>query len=158
MKPLYSKFSDSGWTAKNNTTYLVECLPIDELWPCVERTLNLYGKPFLDNLKNDISVDGMHFPILVVDVTRKELIVRKRQHGNNIRELPFDRFDRNTPNSVHLSIKHKVIWGGCQRYYAAKDLGYTHIDCARIPALNTARKLQAQMRAPYQKKYYSRTS
>jgi len=150
MKKLYSKFHKSGWTAKNGVTYPVRCLSLKTLWPWGKPTHELYGKPFLENLKQDILSNGLHFPTLCISVSRKILKVKKRQMPDRLNDLPFD------PETANLEINQYVIRGGCQRYYVAAELGYTHIDCAIIPDLNTAYTLQRQMRKPFQKKYYSR--
>lgn len=129
--------------------YPVRVLPIDEIYISCPKTESLRGRPFFKNLKEDIERDGMHFPLLVSDPTKKELMEKKIKYKRRMTDLPQweDLGDEDT-------YKQWTVWGGSQRIRAAIDLGYTHIDCAIIPSLEEARTLQGKMRAPYMKRYY----
>lgn len=151
-KELRSKFHESGWTALDGTHYEVRCLPLDKLWPYIGPTETLHRKPFLENLTHDIEADGLYFPVLCISISRKKLVAiareAKQERGKKLSPLPFD------AKTDDLSLDQYVIRGGCQRYHAAKNLGYTHIDCAMIPDFLTARRLQGQMREPFKERYY----
>ena len=144
-KILKSKFSDTKLWDK----YPVKALPIKDIYISCPKTMKLRGKPFFENLKEDISRDGLHFPILVADPTRSELRQKKKRYKARMAPLPEwnDGVDENT-------IRHWTVWGGSQRIRVAIELEYTHIDCAIIPTLDECRKLQGKMRAPFTKRYY----
>lgn len=150
MKKLLSQFHESGWKGSNGVLYPVECLPIAELWASVPIAKNLHRKPFYENVKADIAADGLIFPLLCVHATKQKMIETKKRYKKSICDLPFD---IDAPGD--LNEKHYVIWGGSNRVRAAEDLGYTHIDCAIIPELSTAHRLQKDMRQPFKQRYYS---
>ena len=150
MKLLKSKFNESKWHSfKINRDYKVVPLPIDELWGSVPVIQELYNKPFRQTLKDDIEENGLVNPLLVVSATFKELKEKKIKHGDALNELPFD------VNNPELDAeKMYVVWGGSQRLDVAKELGYTHIDCALIPTLDEAYSLQSEMRKDYTQTLY----
>ena len=147
-KELHSQFHDSGWKGGNGILYPVECLPVAELWASVAKAEKLHRKPFFETVKADIDADGLMFPILCVKTTRQQLIDTKKRYNKSIRDLPFD------PAKDDLSVVQYTVWGGSNRVCAAEELGYTHIDCAIIPNLQTAHRLQKDMRAPFKQRYY----
>ena len=127
-------------------------LPIDDIWqsvPSVDELPTLRGKPFKKNLINDIARNGMHFPIMVVKSSHKDLLEAKLKFANKINVLPFWHNDRNPQSKYQWG-----VWGGSQRLDVAKQLGYTHIDSAVLPSIAKAIGLQATMRKPFEKKYY----
>lgn len=150
MNPLHSQFHESGWTGADRQHYHVECLPIAELWASVPKAEKLHNKPFYHTVMNDIAADGLIFPLLCVHATRAEMIKAKERYKKSLCDLPFD-----MRNPGDIEEKHYVIWGGSNRVRAAEELGYTHIDCAMIPSLTIAHRLQKDMRAPFKKRYYS---
>jgi hypothetical protein len=144
-KILRSKFTDG----KLWNQYPVRVFPIRDIFISVPKTETLRGKPFYKLLLEDIERDGLHFPLLVSNPTRTELRKKKKQYKKRMSDLPewTDGLDENVQ-------RQWTVWGGSQRIRVAKDLGYTHIDCAIIPTLDEARTLQGKMRAPFQKRYY----
>lgn len=124
--------------------YPVKILPIRDIWVSVPKTEALRGKKFFDILTESIREEGLHFPLLVSNPTRTELKNKKKQYKE--RMMPLPEWNDGREDSQRLW----VVWGGSQRIRAAKDLGYTHIDCAIIPTLDEARSLQTKMRGPYQ--------
>jgi len=144
-KILRSKFTQS----KLWNQYPVQVFPIQDIFISVPKTDVLRGKPFYKLLLEDIERDGLHFPILVADPTRSELRKKKKQYKKRMSDLPEwnDGLDENMQ-------RQWTVWGGSQRIRVAKDLGYTHIDCAIIPTLDEARTLQGKMRAPFTQRYY----
>lgn len=126
-------------------------LPVDDIWQSVPVAENIAGKPFYSRVKDDISANGMHFPIMCVQTDYRGLEKAKERWGRKINELPF----------WHNALgKHKKmvwsVWGGSNRLAIAKDLGYTHIDAAVIPTIKQAISLQKHMRKPYDSKFYGR--
>ena len=144
-KILRSKFSD----IKLWNQYPVRVFPIRDIFISVPKTDVLRGKPFYKYLLEDIERDGLHFPILVSDPSRTELRRKKKQYKKRMSDLPEwnDGLDEDMQ-------RQWTVWGGSQRIRVAKDLGYTHIDCAIIPSLDEARTLQGKMRAPFTQRYY----
>jgi hypothetical protein len=144
-KILRSKFSETKLWNK----YPVRVFPIRDIFISVPKTETLRGKPFYKFLLEDIERDGLHFPLLVSNPTRTELRKKKKQYKNKMCDVPewTDGLDENMQ-------RQWTVWGGSQRIRVAKDLGYTHIDCAIIPTLDEARTLQGKMRAPFTQRYY----
>ena len=131
--------------------YEVIELPVKDIWQSVRVAKSLNGKPFYLNVKEDIIRDGLHFPIMCVHTTYKELEKAKERWGKKINDLPF----------WHNALgKHKKmiwsVWGGSNRLSIAKELGYTHIDAAVIPNIKQAISLQKHMREPFRRRYYRR--
>lgn len=126
-------------------------LEVEKIWqsvPIVD-VLPTVNKPFKKNLIDDITRDGMHFPIMVVKSSHKDLLEAKLKFGNKISVLPFWHNDRNPQSKYQWG-----VWGGSQRLDVAKQLGYTHIDSAVITSIAKAISLQKIMRKPFQTKYY----
>jgi hypothetical protein len=147
MKLLKSKFHESFWEVNGNK-YPVKVLPIADLWASVPQVETLRNKPFHENLRNDIEKDGLHFPLLTIHVTYNEMWLQKKKWKGKICELPFTLTEENKEDKMY------VVWGGSQRVRVAQELGYTHIDCAMIPQIHIAHRLQKFMRAPFKKRYY----
>lgn len=133
--------------------YPIEVLPIDSIWQSVPPVdfLPADNRPFKKNLVNDIRRDGMHFPIMVVKTSHKQLLEAKDMWRDKINILPFWHNDRNPQSKYQWS-----VWGGSQRIDAAKILGYTHIDCAVLPSIAKAITHQKEMRTPFRKRYYEK--
>jgi hypothetical protein len=127
-------------------------LPINDIWqslPSVDVLPSNKKLPFKKTLIEDIARDGMHFPIMVVNSTYTQLMDAKKKWGNKVNELPF------WHNEVRTDVKYQwSVWGGSQRLDVAKHLGYSHIDCAEIPSIAQAVKLQNEMRKPFIERYY----
>jgi hypothetical protein len=124
----------------------VVTLPINDLWASVPIAYKLRGKDFFKCLKEDIEQKGMHFPLLVVEATFSQLQAQKKKYKQSILELPTGY----QPNQ-----KIYVIWGGSNRVAAAKELGYTHIDCVLYPdgAFDAAWRDQGIQRDPFKHLY-----
>jgi len=142
-KILKSKFHKQGYW-KNETNlcpgltnkeYKIETLPTDEVWASVQKAMMHKGFPLFDTLVKDIDKNGLHNPLLVVTATRREVLGQKAKWGNKLCDPPFWMAD-------DLDKKMYVVWGGSNRLWAARELGYTHIDCAMIPTFSEAHNLQ----------------
>lgn len=150
MKILKSRFHNSVWKSKKtNISYEVKNLPISELWGSVPIVYNLYDRPFRKNLKEDIEKNGLINPLLTVLTKKSELIEKKKKYKDRINDLPF------AIDTDNLNEKIYVIWGGSQRLDIAKEMGFTHIDCAMVPTLDEAHRLQSEMRSAYKSLLYS---
>lgn len=129
--------------------YDVVELPIKDIWASVPIAETLLGRPFFENLKKDITKDGLHFPIMAVHTNYVKLERAKERWGKKIRELPFWHNEINKHKKLIWS-----VWGGSNRLEAANQLGYTHIDCAVLPNIAKAISLQKIMRKPFNDRYY----
>lgn len=142
---------DKKWlNAGNLWNYPIITLSIAEIWKTVSRTDILAGKPFYKPLKESIEVNGMHFPIMVVHTSHKELLQAKDRWGDKLSELPIWHNDINPQSKYHWS-----VWGGTQRLYVAEDLGYTHISCLHMDSIDRAIAHQKLMRKPYKDTLYN---
>ena len=130
--------------------YPIHEIPVDEIWRSVPKVETLMNKPFRQKLIHDIRRDGMYFPIMCVYTSHDDLINAKIKWGDKLEELPFWTNELNP----HKKFKWSV-WGGSQRLEVARDLNYTHIDCAELPSIAKAITLQKVMRQPFEKRYYS---
>ncbi|MBN2703882.1 MAG: tetratricopeptide repeat protein [Pontiellaceae bacterium] len=142
-KILKSQFSGKKWN-----DYRVISLPIKDLWASVPKAETHKGKPFYSRLAEDIAQNGLHYPLLVVHATRRELIERMKTCEDTFCELPFDESKGN------LNVRLYVIWGGSNRVRVAEELGFTHVDCVVVESFNRAVELQRTHRKPYTEKYY----
>jgi hypothetical protein len=127
-------------------------LPIADIWQSVPSVNLLPGvqKPFKQNLLSDIKRDGMHFPIMVVKSSHKDLLEVKKKWGDKLSVLPFWHNDLNPQSKYQWG-----VWGGSQRLDVANYLGYTHIACAELPSINKAISHQKDMRKPFKQRYYT---
>jgi len=156
MKLLKCSIHDQGyWEVTSDlepkykgNRYPIIHLPISEIWASVPRADKHRGKPFYKPLKEDIEKHGLRWPIMVIKSTRKELQFQKAKWGKAINPLPFWLGE-------DMNATQYVVWGGSNRLYAAKELGYDHIDCAIIPTYNDAHRLQKTMREEYVSKFYT---
>ena len=147
-KILKSKYHDQKYIIINDEKFEVKSLPLNECWPSVPRADIHRNVPFYQPVKESIQKEGMHFPIMVYHATRWEIIEQKKIWQKHIEPLPFDKTD--------ITNHHKkiyVIWGGSNRWHVAKELGYTHIDCALMPSFDKAYGLQKNFRMPYPNLY-----
>ena len=69
--------------------YPIKELAISEIWASAPKVDSLAYKPFKKNLTEDIKRDGMHFPIMVVNTTGRQLIKAKKHWEDKINDLPF---------------------------------------------------------------------
>ena len=152
MKILKSKYHKQGYIVMNQKKYKIEILPVNEIWPSVPKAVKHRGKPFYKELTVDIKANGLHFPLMVVTATRKQINEQKKIWGAKLCDLPFDIKETKKEKLGH--IEHYVAWGGSQRVRVAEELGYTHIDCAMMPSFQRAHKLQKVMRVPYVARWY----
>ena len=143
MKLLKSKYHEKGYW--ENTTqfeqqthgkhYPLEHLDVNKVWASVPKAERHQGKDFYKPILEDIRKNGMMNPILVVRATKDELKGQKAKWGKNLCELPFW-FGDEKEGMID------VVWGGSNRLYIARELGYTHIEAAMIPTFAEARLLQ----------------
>jgi hypothetical protein len=153
-KILKSKFHKQGYW-KNETNlephlkgkeYVINTISVDDLWASVPKAIIHKGIRFYDSLIQDIEKNGLHNPLLTVVATRKEVLGQKAKWGKKVCDPPFWMAD-------DLDIKMNVVWGGSNRLYAARELGFTHIDCALIPTFSEAMQLQKTHRHTHQHYY-----
>ncbi|GEM_PF-822756 len=142
---LTSQYHKSQWNDLK-----VVSLKVNELWASVPKAAKLRNKTFYQMVFEDIEKNGLHFPLLVVDARRGDLVRQKKKYGNKICELPFDqRFD-------DLNARQYTVWGGSNRWHVANELKYEYVDCVIIPNadFDKARNLQGLHRKPYKGKLY----
>tara|TARA_B100001093_G_scaffold97487_1_gene89450 strand:- start:3948 stop:4427 length:480 start_codon:yes stop_codon:yes gene_type:complete len=132
--------------AYKGKTYPIEQLRVDGVWASVPKAIIHNGIDFYEPVKKSIMENGMDWPIMVVNCTRAELKGQKAKWGNKINDLPFWMAE-------DLNVKMNVVWGGSNRLWIARELGYSHIDCAMMPSFEAAHALQKTMRETHQQFY-----
>lgn len=146
-KVMYSRrWHDKGYWAHGKNKYRLETLPIKDLWASVPIAKVHNGVQFYDKLKADMSKNGLINPLLVVTSTRRELIIQKHIWKDRIKDLPFSERGQNWQE---LNKCVYTIWGGSNRVEVAKELGYTHIECAMMIGFKNARAHQQVHRGPW---------
>lgn len=142
---LKCKFHGTAWNG-----YKVTHLEVSELWASVKKAEMLRGKSFFATVKEDIRKNGLHFPLIIVDTPRHNLIEQKSRYGDKIEPLPFD------PKRDDLNVRQYTVWGGSNRWWVAHELGFKYVDCIIVPKadFNKARSMQAMHRAPYRGQLY----
>ena len=153
-KELLSNYHSQGYWS--NTTkfeqqthgnkYPLVTVGVHDIWVSVPKAEVHQGKVFYKPLKEDIAKNGLCNPVLAVHCTREELKGQKAKWGNGINELPFWL-------ATDMQQKMYVAWGGSNRVLIARELGYTHIECAVIPTFAEARALQKTHRHTHQQYY-----
>ena len=133
--------------------YPILTLACNEIWKTVGRADTLSGRPFFKTLCDSIKKDGMHYPIMVVHTSHRQLLEAKERWGDKINELPIWHNDRNPQSKFQWS-----VWGGTQRIFAAEALGYTHISCIHLDSIDRAIAHQKLMRKPFNDLLYGGTS
>ncbi len=147
---LKSKFHQKGyWTNltdleewSHGIKYPVVAHPVKDLWASVPKAIIHANVEFYKPLKESIQNEGLRNPIIVVKCTRQELQGQKAKWGDKLCDLPFWMAD-------DLNETQLVVWGGSNRLYVARELGYTHIDCVMIPTFEDAMKLQKTHRSTH---------
>jgi len=114
-------------------TFEVRNLPLTELH-CPVREV----PTFADRLAVSIKESGLYNPIIIVRTTLEELRDYYGERGYDLRHLP-------------KSDPVNCVWGGTNRIAAARELGYTSIDCVLIPDFYMAMRLQELQRNAYDK-------
>jgi len=164
MNCLKSSYHVQGWIKMSGNKYPIKQLPVDEIWASVPKAEKHRSKEFYRPVLKDIKANGLKFPIMVVAAPRIKVIKEKNVWKNKLCELPFTyntrlKSDQKTEeyyidNVDEHNIIQYVCWGGSQRLRIARELGYTHIDCAMMPSFKIAHNLQKVMRAPYKDRWY----
>ena len=126
--------------------YPIEQLHVNDIWASVPVAIKHQGIEFYEPIKASILKNGMHYPIMVVKATRREILDQKAIWGDKILDPPFWMAE-------DMNVIQPVVWGGSNRLYIARELGYTHIDCAIMPSFNEAHRLQKTMREPFAQHY-----
>jgi len=165
MKVLYcaEQFRET-WTGSDNCVYPVTIKCLDDLYISARKVEKLSGRNnlnFFENVKRDIEKDGLIFPLLTVETTYRVLWDQKRKYKNRIEPLPsLNKFYGGNPHDRKERWQCKIwtVWGGSNRAWVAKELGYTHISCAELPDLATALQRQSDHRSPFQDRYYSKNA
>lgn len=164
MNCLESSYHAQGWIKMSGNKYPIKQLPVDEIWASVPKAEKHRSKEFYRPVLKDIKANGLKFPIMVIDSTRAAVCAQKNKWKNKLCELPFphqivkkqdERTDKwlcDIPENNNKQVY--VCWGGSQRLRIARELGYTHIDCAMMPSYKIAHNLQKVMRAPYKDRWY----
>lgn len=145
MKILKSRYHNSQW---NNIK--VVSLRVSDLWASVPLAKQHRGKEFYEPIKEDIRKNGLHFPLIIVDATRNDILKQKKKYADKLCELPFDK------DKDDLTVRQYTVWGGSNRWNIANDLGYEYVDCVIVENadFDRARGMQGLHRKPYKGKYY----
>lgn len=142
---LKSRFHGDYWNSME-----VVSLQVSALWASVPIAPKVKGRDFYGPIMKDIQENGLHFPLIVVDATRAQVLQQKKKYKNKLCDLPFD------PKEGDLTKRQYVVWGGSNRWNIANELGYEYVDCVIVPngEFDKARSMQKLHRKPYQGKYY----
>ena len=142
---LKCKFHEGEWNK-----YKVVSIKVSELWASCPKAVHHRGKPFYQKILEDIKAYGLHFPLIVVDAKRTDLVKQKQRYGGKIRNLPFDAMN------CDMNAKQFTVWGGSNRWFVADEIGYEYVDCIIVPNadFDKARSMQCLHRQPYNGKLY----
>lgn len=91
---------------------------------------------FADKVAQSITASGLANPVIVIRGPREDLVRQLKQLGSTGEHLP----DEPVINCVY---------GGTNRVSAARNLGYTHIDCILLPDFLLGSRLQDLQRGSY---------
>jgi hypothetical protein len=140
-KNLNSEYHRGKWNER-----VVTELPLFKLWPSVKKCTmaNANGSPFFDNVKDSIEKNGMRFPILVVQSDYAELVKQKARFKQGMCELPTEE-----------DFTGFTVWGGSNRFWVAKELGYDTVDVVIYKTFQNAWNDQHLHRKPYKEELYT---
>ena len=145
-KVMVSKCHEQGYWSHGKNKYALEILPIKDLWASVPKAEVHNGIKFYSKLFDDIKKNGLVNPLLVVTSSYRELMIQKAVWKDRVLPLPFK---ERGEKWEELNKRQYVIWGGSNRVEVAKDLGYTHIECAMMLGFKHARSHQQVHRKPW---------
>ena len=91
---------------------------------------------FAEEVRASIEASGLQNPVIVIRLPREDFISFFASIDYNAEWLP----DKPVLN---------IVCGGANRVFAAKEMGYTHIDCVLIPDPYLAQRVQAIQRGSY---------
>ena len=141
-------------------TFLIEDLYCSSL-PVLKLKNNIKNEvvDFKNKLTNSLKTKGMQFPIIVVKASYKTLSdwmyakLNESISGKiSMTKFPFTKQESQSTQKFLWS-----VWGGSQRVYAAKKLGYTHIDGIILPTIESTFEQQEKMRKPYLGDLYTKS-
>jgi hypothetical protein len=92
---------------------------------------------FAENIRDSITSQGLLNPVVVIRGPREDIVRFYDQVGWAHDWLP----DSPVVN---------IVCGGTNRVYAARELGYTHIDCVLVPDPYIAMRMQTAQRSSYE--------
>lgn len=113
------------------SAFEIRCMPLDDLH-CPVRDV----PAFAEEVATSIEREGLANPVIVVRGPRVDVVAEMESRGGKPSMLP------DTP-VINL------VMGGTNRVTAAKQLGYTAIDCVLLPTVSLALKLQDLQRGSY---------
>ena len=114
-------------------SFEIRALPLNELF-CPVRDVPI----FVEEIRESIKAEGLRNPVIIIRAPREDFVKEYIELGMH------DLVDRLPATPV---INH--VMGGTNRVTAAKELGYTHVDCVLIPDFHLAKELQAVQRGSY---------
>ena len=90
---------------------------------------------FAEGVAKSIKQQGLANPVIVVRGPREDLM----------RELSETTLNPRLPDQPVVNI----VYGGTNRVSAARQLGYTHVDCVLLPTFELAMRVQDLQRESY---------
>ena len=111
-------------------SFEIRCLALTELY-CPVRDV----PAFAQEVMRSIETDGLANPVIVVRGPREDLVSQMESVGN----------DAHLPDYPVVN----CVFGGTNRVTAARELGYTHIDCILLPTFEMGMRLQTLQRGSY---------
>ena len=111
-------------------SFEIRCLALTELY-CPVRDV----PAFAQEVMRSIETDGLANPVIGVRGPREDLVSQMESVGN----------DAHLPDYPVVN----CVFGGTNRVTAARELGYTHIDCILLPTFEMGMRLQTLQRGSY---------
>lgn len=125
--------AEISYLPSNNPTDIVTVMSLDSIYPHMA-----VGNPdFYNKLKHDVMLRGLEHPLVVVPMTVAE--------WRTMQDLSVDMLD--PPDLPDTATVHQVRCGN-NRYFLAKELGYTLIDCI-ITSIQGANKICNEQRTDF---------
>lgn len=112
-------------------SFEIRCMPLDKLHLPVRNVAE-----FANEIAESLRDRGLDNPVIVVRGPREDLTAEILSGGGNADSMP----DIPVVNCVY---------GGTNRVTAARELGYTAIDCVLVPSFRLALRLQDIQRDHY---------
>jgi hypothetical protein len=120
----------------------VKAMPLDDLY-CPVRPV----QSFVDEVRESIGDTGLLNPVIVVRKPREDIVDYFKETKGGLKSgsdsgsiIPVGFPDGPVVN---------MVWGGTNRVYAVRELGYTHIDCVLVPDFALAYLVQERQRNSY---------
>jgi len=120
----------------------VRAMNLDDLY-CPVRPV----QSFVDEVRESIRDTGLMNPVIVVRKPREDHLDYMRETKGGLKSK--DPFDPILPPDFPDSPVINMVWGGTNRVYAVRELGYSQVDCVLVPDFALAYLVQERQRNSY---------